>query len=67
SRDHLDTTIIDILLMRAYSNIGEGDLLAAKHVLSLVERLLREEEALVRLRKLYQIGFTSSHAPPRLS
>lgn len=66
SREHLDTTFFDKLLLIAYENLIQGNTLEAQYILKLVEKLSYDEEILARLRRLYIIGFTSRYIPKNL-
>ncbi|MEM0460167.1 MAG: hypothetical protein QXZ31_09905 [Thermofilaceae archaeon] len=65
-RDYVDTTILDKLLIEAQRSIERGDLSYARYLLEVVKSMLDDNEVLVRLRRLYQIGIKSSYTHAKL-
>ncbi|MEM2795452.1 MAG: NosD domain-containing protein, partial [Thermofilaceae archaeon] len=62
-RDYVDTTILDKLLMEAQHSVERGDLSYARYLLEVVKNMINDNEVLVRLRRLYQIGIKSGYTP----
>ncbi len=56
-RGHLDTTVIEKILVEAYKKIDSGNTIFAYSLLQISERMLGDPEILARFRGLYDIGF----------